>query len=216
MPTNERASDRGRHQAGRLVADIGGELREARLAAGVSQGSIGRAAGISHAAVSRIERGAAPYVSIRRLAIVASVLGLRLSVRVYPVGLPLRDAAQLALLERLRQLLHPSLAWRTEVPLPIDGDLRAWDASISGRDWTAHVDAETRIRDAQSLTRRVALKQRDTPTDRVILLIADSRTNRSILRSLGAPLVADAMSGSRLLGALRAGQDPGGSGVVLL
>ena len=216
MPARERASDRGLHQAGRLVADLGSELREARVAAGISQETVGRAAGISHSAVSRIERGAAPFVSLRRMAILASIVGLRLSVRAYPAGLPLRDAAQLALLDRLRRQLHPSLTWQTEVPLAIDGDLRAWDASIRGQGWAAFVDAETRIRDAQALERRTALKQRDTKTDRVILLVADTRSNRLVLRAVGSPLVAGAVAARDILDALRAGRDPGGSGVVLL
>src|SRR5262245_6593781 len=216
MPTHDRASDRGRRDAGRLVAELGSELREARLAAGVSQSSVARAAGLSHAAVSRIERGAAPYVSLRRLALVAAVVGLRLSVRAYPAGPPIRDVAQLRLLERLRVLLHSTLSWRTEVPLPIEGDLRAWDAAIDGPGWIAYVDAETRIRDAQALERRVAVKRRDTGTDRVIILLADTRTNRLVLRSIGAPLVDGAIPGSAVIDAIRAGRDPGASGVVLL
>ena len=216
MPTHERAADRGRRDATRLSGELGLELREARLAAGVSHGDVGKAAGLSHAAVSRIERGASPYVPLRSLATVASVLGLRLSVRAYPAGLPLRDAAQVALLERFRGLLHPSLIWRTEVPLPIEGDLRAWDASVGGPGWVAYVDAETRIRDAQALERRIAIKRRDTRTDRVIVLLADTRTNRMILRSVGSPLVEGAVPGSLILAALRGGRDPGASGLVLL
>jgi transcriptional regulator with XRE-family HTH domain len=216
MPTHERASDRGRYQASRLVSELGSELREARLAAGVSQAAVGRAAGVSHSAVSRLERGTAPYVSLRRLAVVASVVGLRLSVRAYPAGLPLRDAAQISLLNRLRRLIAPSLGWTTEVPLAIAGDLRAWDAAIHGDGWSAYVDAETRLRDAQALERRIALKRRDTATDRVILLVADTRTNRLILRSIGSPLVANALPSDEILDALRRGRDPGGSGVLLL
>jgi transcriptional regulator with XRE-family HTH domain len=216
MPTHERASDRGRREAGRLVAEIGAELREARLAAGVSQAAVGKAAGVSHAAVSRIERGASPYVPLRRLAVVASVVGLRLSVRAYPAGPSLRDRAQLRLLDRFRAVLHPALNWRTEVPLPIEGDLRAWDAAVEGTGWVAYVDAETRIRDAQALERRIAVKRRDTRTDRVIVLLADTRTNRLILRSVGSPLVDGAIPGPAIIEALRAGRDPGASGVVLI
>jgi hypothetical protein len=134
-------------------------------------------------------------VALRRLAVVASVVGLRLSVRAYPSGLAIRDAGQVALLGRLRKLLHPSLSWRAEVPLPLEGDLRAWDAAIGAASWTVYVDAETRILDAQALERRLAVKQRDTGTDRVILLLADTRTNRLILRSLGAPVLSSSIPG---------------------
>jgi transcriptional regulator with XRE-family HTH domain len=216
MTTKERASDRGRREASRLIAVIGSELREARLASGLSQGVVARAAGLSHPVVSRIERGLAPNVPLRRLAVLASVLGLRLSVRAYPVGLPIRDAAQVALIERLRAVLHPSLRWRAEVPIPIEGDLRAWDGTIQGPSWTVCVDAETRIQDAQVLARRTALKQRDSHADRVLLLVADTRANREIVRAVSGSLVADPLPADEMLQALRSGRDPGGNGVILL
>lgn len=184
MTTKERAADRGRREAARHLQTIAAELREARLAAGLSQSEVGRAAGISHAGVSRIERALAPNVSLGRVDTIAAVLGLQLGVRLYPAGRPLRDTGQLALLERLRVCLAPGLVWHTETPLPIAGDQRAWDASIDGPGWTVFVDAETRVRDVQALQRRTALKRRDTETDRVILLIADTRSNRAVLASL--------------------------------
>jgi hypothetical protein len=79
-----------------------------------------------------------------------------------------------------------------------------------------YVDAETRIRDVQALERRTALKRRDTGTDRVILLIADTRSNRAILASLRGSLIHDALPGTTILAALKSGRDPGGSGIVLL
>ena len=208
--------DRGRRDAARHLQMIASEAREARLAAGLSQSDVARAVGISHAGVSRIERALAPNVPLQRLDTIAAVLGMQLSVRLYPVGRPLRDAAQLALLERLRAALAPGLSWRTETPVPVTGDLRAWDASIGGVGWTAFVDAETRIRDVQALQRRTELKRRDTGTDRVVLLIADTRSNRAILTSLREPIVADALAGRTILAALSDGRDPGGSGVLLL
>jgi transcriptional regulator with XRE-family HTH domain len=216
MTTRERRADRGSREAADQLRAIGRELREARHAANLSQAAVGRAAGLSHPVISRIERGTEPNVTLRRLCEVASVLGLRLSARLYPVGNPIRDAGQIALLERLRARLHGSLTWRTEVALPIAGDLRAWDASIGGMDWVAFVDAETRIRDVQALERRTSLKRRDTGTDRVILLIANTRANRAVMGLVGSPLIADALDGRGILAALTAGRDPGGSGVVLL
>jgi transcriptional regulator with XRE-family HTH domain len=216
MATKDRAVDRGRRDAARHLQMLGTELREARLAAGLSQSHVGRAVGISHPGVSRIERALAPRTPLGRLDEIAAVLGLRLSVRVYPAGRPLRDEGQLRLLDRLKRRLGRGLAWRTETPVSIAGDLRAWDASIAGPDWTVFVDAETRIRDVQALERRTALKSRDTGTDRVILLIADTRANRTILASLGSSLIQDAIPGRTILAALESGRDPGGSGVVLL
>lgn len=216
MATKDRAVDRGRRDAAVHLQVVGRELREARLAAGLSQAKVGRAVGISHAGVSRLERALAPNVPLERIDTIAAVLGMRLSVRLFPAGLPLRDAGQLALLERLRARLGPGLEWRTEAPVPIAGDLRAWDAAISGPGWTMFVDAETRIRDVQALQRRAALKTRDTGTVRVMLLVADTRTNRALLASLSESLIPEALPGRTILADLAAGRDPGGSGVVLL
>ena len=75
--------------------------------------------------------------------------------------------------------------WRTEVPLLIPGDLRAWDATIARTGFVIGVEAETRLRDLQAAARRTNLKQRDGELDHVILLVADTRANRLALR-LGA------------------------------
>jgi transcriptional regulator with XRE-family HTH domain len=216
MATKDRAADRGRRDAALHLQLVGRELREARLAAGLSQAHVGSAVGISHSGVSRIERALAPNVPLGRIDTLAAVVGMELSVRLYPAGRPLRDEGQLALLERLRGRLAPGLSWRAESPIPIVGDLRAWDASIEGVGWVTFVDAETRIRDVQALQRRTALKARDTGTDRVILLIADTRTNRAVLGSLRGSLIDNARPGPAILAALESGRDPGGSGVLLL
>ena len=149
-----------------------------------------------------------------------AVVGLDLAIRTYPAGDPIRDRAQLALLERLRVRLHPGLRWRTEVPLPIDGDLRAWDAEIRGRDprpWRARVEAETRISDGQALERKLALKLRDDPEGHLILLVADTRTNRRALAALAPGLLAMLPLHTRdILAKLSRGEEPTGSGIVIM
>jgi transcriptional regulator with XRE-family HTH domain len=216
MTTRDRRADRGKREAEHLLRDIGEELREARLIADVSQSALGTAIGVSHAEVSRVERGVAVNVPLVRLSMLAAATGQRLVVKLYLAGRPLRDAGQLALLDRFRGTLHQELRWRTEVPLPIQGDLRAWDAAVVGPGWTLYLDAETRIRDVQALTRRTATKRRDTGTDRVVLLVAGTRHNRAILAGLGSPLIDDGIPGALILERLAKGQDPGGSGVVVL
>ena len=72
-------------------------------------------------------------------------VGLELSARASPVGGGIRDAAQIGLLERLRACVSGRFRWRTEVPMPVEGDLRAWDAALVGRGLTIGVDAETRL-----------------------------------------------------------------------
>jgi hypothetical protein len=149
-----------------------------------------------------------------------AVVGLELSIRAYPAGDPIRDRAQLALLERFRARLHPGLRWRTEVPLPIDGDLRAWDAEVRGSrpaPWRARVEAETKIADGQALERRLNLKLRDDPDGHLILLVSETRANRLALKSLDAGLRSVLPLGTRgMMVALAAARDPRGSGIVVI
>ena len=145
----------------------------------------------------------------------AAAVGLDLTARLYPAGEPIRDAAHHALIERLRLRLHPSLLLMTEVPLPIPGDRRAWDAVIRGLDWHIPVEAETRPRDAQALDRRIALKLRDAGFDDLILLLLNSAHNRRLIASGALGTGTRSMDGSALA-RLAEGRDPGGSAVVLL
>jgi transcriptional regulator with XRE-family HTH domain len=217
MVTRERRLDRARRLTQRALDVVGEELRHARLQAGLTQAELGGAVGLSKSEVSRIELGRARYVPYERLVVIAGALGLDLPLRTFPAGEPIRDAAQLALLARLRVLLPPSLPWRTEVPLNIPGDRRAWDAVIEGRGWRVPVEAETRLRDVQALSRRIALKQRDDQGGIVILLVADTRHKRHVLRHGGPDLVATfPAQGRAALAALSDGRQPSGSGIVLL
>jgi transcriptional regulator with XRE-family HTH domain len=217
MVTRERRIDLGRRLARSALARIGEELREARLAAGLTQRQVGAAAGISHAQVSRIELGRAPNVPFVTLSVIAAILGLDLPLRTFVAGDPIRDAPQLGLLARLRSLIPDHLTWRSEVPLRLPGDRRAWDGEISGGVWRLPVDAETRLHDVQALARREALKRRDDGNPTILLLVADTRHNRRILRLAAADLAsAFPLAGSIALASLRAGKPPSASAIVLL
>ncbi len=218
MATRERPTDIGHRRSRRTVSVLGDELRAARLAAGLSQATVGRAADMSHAQVSRLEHGLLRKASLDQLSCLAAALGLDLSVGLFPAGDAVRDTAQLALLERLHRRIHPGLGWQTEVPMPIPGDRRAWDAVIRASDVRIGVEAVTRLRDIQDIERRVSLKQRDSHTNHVILLLANTRANRAARvgaagRSL---LVAFPIEPRRALDALAKGRDPGGSAVIAL
>jgi transcriptional regulator with XRE-family HTH domain len=196
---------------------IGDELREARLQACLTQNEVGVAVGLSSSALSRIELGQAPRVSYETLVLVAAMVGLDLPLRVFPAGEPVRDIAQLTLLAKLRVLLPDGLRWRTEVPLGIPGDRRAWDAVIEGRGWRLPVEAESRLRDVQACSRRLMLKRRDDRCDVVFLLVADTRHNRHVLRLAWPDLAAEfPVAGKTALDALVKGEPPSGSGIVLL
>ena len=196
---------------------MGQEVRGARLAAGLSQLAAGGAAGMSHAQLGRIERGELRELTVDQLSRACSAVGLKLVVRAYPDGDPVRDAAQLAVLDRFRACLQPGTPWRTEVPLPIAGDRRAWDGVATLRDGALGVEAESRLRDIQALERRLGLKLRDGGLERVVLVVSDTRSNRRVLDlhrdALRSLLPLD---GRAILRALRAGLLPEASGILLV
>ncbi|HET8785338.1 MAG TPA: hypothetical protein VFM38_06865 [Candidatus Limnocylindrales bacterium] len=188
--------------------------------AGKSLREVGRAAGMSYSQVGRIERAALPNVTVVQLAKVGAVVGLDVRLRAYPGPVPLRDAGQIALLDRLRQRLAPTLTMRTEVPLQIAGDLRAWDAVIGGFEPLAeplHAEAETRLYDVQAQLRRIALKARDAGVEAILLVLADTPRNRGAVQAAGSILFDSYPVPSRgALRALRQGRHPGGSALVFV
>jgi transcriptional regulator with XRE-family HTH domain len=217
MSTRERRLDRADRFAIAIRLRAGQELRTARRIAGLTQRRTGIAVGVSHAEIGRIERGRAPWVTLGTLCRIAAIVGLDLSVRLYPGPSPIRDVRHAALLASLRTHLAPSLSFRTEVPMPNAGDLRAWDAVIAASGARAGVEVETELHDTQALERRIALKQRDADVDVVILVVADTRRNRSAARAGGGTLVGSfPASGASILRDLSAGRVPTASGLVWL
>lgn len=217
MATSQRLFDRGTDLARASLARIGRELREARRDRGLSIAAAARAAGISSSELSRIERGESTRVPLVTLHRCAAVVGLDLSARLYPGPGPLRDSAHASLLSNFGDQLHRSLRWATEVPLPIAGDLRAWDGFVSGADWRYGVEAETSPRDSQALNRRLQLKARDGGVDGVLLILRDNRSSRTFVREAAAELGPTfRTSGVRALELLRAGVDPGGSAIIFV
>lgn len=198
------------------MAELGRELREARLSAGLRQVDVARAAGISPSWVSRIERGLAADVSFRLLSILLAIVGLDLSARAYPGGDPLRDEGHRRMRARVRSLLPGDAPWQTEVPVAGRGDLRAWDAMT--RLWGLRVAIEIELRpsDLQALERRLALKLRDGNAHRLVLVIADTRRNRALLRLAAEDLSGVfRLQGSAAKAALRSPNDPGCNLLVL-
>jgi len=217
MAASERIIAGAARRAQRMRVELGEEFRDARVAAGLSQGRVASAIGISPSEVGRIERGEARWVSIDTIARHGAAVGLDVRARAYPGGTPLRDGAHVALLGAFRDLLNRSLTFRTEVPLATPGDLRAWDGIVGGAGDPIGVEAEMRIRDWQRLERRLALKQRDGGVTRIVLLVADTRTNRVALAAAGAALgVSFPVSAQAAIAAIKEGRDPGGSSMILL
>jgi transcriptional regulator with XRE-family HTH domain len=217
MATSERRIDRGRDQAERIKRLTGAEIRLTRRGAGVSVRSAAATVGMSESMFGRIERGQLAHVSVVQLAMACAAVGLKFSARPYPDGDPIRDAGQMRLLERFKRQLPTSAPWRTEVPMPISGDLRAWDAVITLDRVMIAVEAEVRLTDIQALDRKIALKRRDSGIERVILVVADTAANRRLLAHHREALRANFPLDTRaILAALGAGLPPSSSGIVVI
>ena len=79
------------------------------------------------------------------------------------------------------------------------------------------VEAETRITDLQAQHRRIQLKLRDAGLTAVIVVAADTDSNRLALRAAAGGLIDDyPISARSCLASLRSGRHPGGSAIVLL
>ena len=216
MAGRESLATQGAKRSRSLRQRLGSELEAARKASGLSVREVARVVGVSPHRIERAERGEPGALTIDLAARMAPVVGLQLAASLHPNGDPVRDRAHLALLGRFRARLHPTLAWRTEVPMPIAGDLRAADASLTGSFGTYLIEAETRATDFQAVERKARLKQRDFGADGLILLLADTPHNRRVLRLHPELLERFPIGTRKCLAALRRGEDPGGDCLVIL
>jgi transcriptional regulator with XRE-family HTH domain len=189
MPESRTArADRRVHA---MRVSIGGELRIARLAAGLTLAQAGRAIEISASEARRIELATAPWVTLEKLCRFAAVVGLDLWVRTYAGGEPLRDRGHLRLTHAFRAFVGPGLSVQAEVPIGDHRDLRAWDLTLTDRrDDGCGVELETRLIDAQDQVRRITRKVADSGIGRVLLVLADTRANRDSVRAARALLGA--------------------------
>ena len=216
MANRTRALDEATQRWARQSFEIAGDLRARRLALGLTQGAVARSIGRSSSRVSRIER-----CQVRRLAVAdlvrhAAVLGLRLSVKLYPTGGQIRDAAQVRYVSRFVERVGRMWRVRLDVPIPLPGDLRAVDVLLEGACRIA-VEVVTRLSDVQAMLRAAQLKQRDLGADRLIIVVAATHANRQALAEARSALVATFdLEAQRTLARLAAGQDPGRDAIILL
>jgi transcriptional regulator with XRE-family HTH domain len=218
MPVRLGPVDLGNDDARAIAMAIGNELREARLALGLSRRSVARSAGVSASNLARIERCLIADPPLPTICRVSRVLGMQPSLKLYPAGVPVRDAAHLSLLGRFEALLGGDLRFRREVPLPNPEDLRTWDGAVISDREVGFTEGETRLGDGQALARRLGLKLRDDPRGTCLLLaVSRSRHNLAVLRehreSLRHLLPLD---GAAIARALRAGRLPPASGIIVL
>jgi transcriptional regulator with XRE-family HTH domain len=218
MTARRNSIDDAGRRASRQLRDVHVEGRRARFARGLSQAQVAIALACSRQLIGAIEASHLDDVGVIQLARYCAAVGLDLPFRAYPGTSPLRDAGQLRLLGRFRAAVGGAWTWRTEVPVNADPrDLRAIDALLTKGAHRVGVEAITRLADAQGQVRPIMLKQEAARLRCMLLVLADSRTNRQALRD-GAPTISPAfpMRARGVLAELRAGRQPGANGVILL
>jgi hypothetical protein len=217
MAVRVRAADDARRAWERNARELGLELRTARHILGATQKAIGAAIGISGPEVCRRELGRSPRLTGDKLAVHAAAVGLKLVVKLYPVGGGIRDAAQARHVAAF--VARVGRPWRVtlEAPIPLPGDLRAVDVLLTSAPVRIAVEVITRLADLQAQVRAAQLKARDIGATRLILVIAGTHANRNALASARSTLVpAFDLDSRRLLADLAAGRDPGRDGIVVL
>ena len=200
----------------RLMITIGEELRDARMLRGISQAAVGRHIGVSRHRVGRVERRKATTLSIGYLSRHAAAVGLRLSVKLYPAGGGVRDAAQARYIARFVERIGTSWRVALEATVPLPGDLRAVDVLLDGP-CRICVEVITRLRDLQAQIRAAQLKQRDIGASRLIIVVAGTHANRRALEDLRGTLLATFdLDTRRTFALLSEGRDPGRDAIVVL
>ena len=109
--------DEGVRTSARVMASVADELRGVRLARGLSQTQVGRAVGVRRVRISAVERRAVGAMTSDLLARQAAVLGLKLSVKLYPIGAAIRDAAQVKYINGF--VARIGSAWKVGLDQPI-------------------------------------------------------------------------------------------------
>jgi hypothetical protein len=212
---------RGRRRGKAVVGRTLEELRIGRIAAGVSIRTVADDLRWSASAATRFLAGQLQDVGVIQLSEVANVLGFEISLGLHPVREPIRDKGQRALGKRFDAMLSTEWTVTDEAPLPIAGDLRAWDKLLrltdSSPPYLVGIDLETRITDIQAIVRRTRLRERDGGANEILIGLSDSATNRRLVDDLRASLGDEYKTPPRaILRALRSGQRLVGSGVVLV
>lgn len=196
---------------------MGEELRRARRMIGLTQARLAAAIGVSQSEISRREAGAARRFTGEQIAEHAAAVGLRMSIKFWPVGGALRDEAQARYVaEFVRRVGH---AWRVmlEAPIPIAGDLRAVDVLLRNGDVRIAVEVITQLADLQAQVRPAQLKARDIGATRLVLVVAGTRANREALAAARPSLVDSFDTDTRrVLADLARGADPGRDAIIVL
>ncbi|MFN2418671.1 MAG: helix-turn-helix domain-containing protein [Candidatus Limnocylindria bacterium] len=154
MPFRIRPLDEAIRRSSRETIELGEELARGRRTCGATQADVARTLGWSPSKVRRIERGQRRSVTHLELASFASVVGLRYSGRMFIGTTRLRDATQLEMIGGYRTLAA-GCGWncRIEDPIPITGDLRAFDLMLRAPGMHVAHEFISRVYDLQAQVR---------------------------------------------------------------
>ncbi|MEO7295873.1 MAG: helix-turn-helix transcriptional regulator [Candidatus Limnocylindria bacterium] len=216
MPYRIRPLDEAIRRSNRDAIELGEQLAVARRTCGATQAEVARALGWSPSRVRRIERGQRKSITHLELACIASVVGLRYSGRLFVGTTRLRDATQLEMIAGYRALAV-GCGWnvRIEDPVPITGDLRAFDLMLRRAATRVAHEFTSRLYDVQAQIRPLLQKQRDAGGGTLILVIKDNAENRRLVREAGETLRdLFPLSSRDVLQAIREGRDPESNGIV--
>lgn len=217
MPTRSSLLDDANRWWRRMELEIGDQLRAARHLLGLTQKQVANAIGVSQSDVSRRERGRAPRLTGQALARHAAAVGLKPSIKLWPVGGGVRDEAQARYVARF--IARIGAAWKVvlEAPIPKAGDLRAVDILLIAGATRIAVEVITRLADLQAQLRAAQLKSRDIGATRLVIVVAGTHANREALSALRAALVTSfELDARRVLNELAAGRDPGRDAIIAL
>lgn len=209
MTIRTRLLDEARRRSIRLAHELGDELRAARHVAGLTQRNVARAIHSSQAEVSRRERGLLRGIGVDRLIAHAAAVGMRVSVKMWPVGGAIRDAAQARHVAAILARIGRPWTVLLEAPIPLAGDLRAVDVLLRSPAGSVAVEVITRLSDLQAQLRAAQLKARDIGATRLVIVVAGTHANRrAVADARGTLLATFDLDARQVLADLTAGRVP--------
>ena len=217
MAPRTRSLDEARRAWARTAQELADQLRTGRHILGITQTQVGRAIGTSASEVSRRELARSRRLTGEKLALHAAAVGLRLSIKLYPIGGGVRDAAQSRYVAAFVARVGRAWTITLEAPIPLAGDLRAVDVLLTSDRARVAVEVITRLSDLQAQIRAAQLRARDIGATRLVLVVAGTHANRNALAAARPALLASFdLDTRRQVADLAAGRDPGRDGIVVL
>lgn len=208
-----------RRHADAIATRIGADIEVARTGLATSIEAVARRAAVAPSTVVRVIHGDGG-VHLDTLCAVATAVGLRINVKAYPTEQPtLRDAGQLHIAQFLIGQVHASFRPALEVPVG-DPFGRAADLVLFGPVQVVMCEIERSISDMQAPTRaamlkRDALQSRHERPVRLVLVVEDTRRNRTLVAPHGALIRAALPAAStEVMRALRQGTELARDGLL--